>query len=266
MSARSKVVVVGAGIAGLTVAGALASSADVTMIDRLPAAGGVLGYEHPAVRAEAAHARAGGVRSLLGTTALRWVDSRLLVAGPNGIEWLSVDRLVYAGGARPAVPSELRLLGPRVAGVVAATVAVHLAEAEVSMGRSVCLVGISDWAERAARIVRHQGARVTVVSTDEGRPPDYGDQWWMGWRAVAIEGTRRVSALIVARGDSHQRITCDTLILAGDSRPLRNVDGAIADAPGVEFAQRTEDRQSIEDVRRHSLEIAGRVRNQLAAS
>ncbi len=265
MSSRPKVVVVGAGIAGLTVAGALGAGAEVTIIDRLPAAGGVLGYDHPAVRDAVGRTRAAGVRSLLGTTALRWVDSRLLVAGPYGIEWLAVDRLVYAGGARPALPAELRLLGPRVAGVTAATVAVHLAEAEVSMGRNVCLLGVSDWAERAARILRHRGARVTVVSNDEGQPPVYGDQWWMGWRPVAIEGTRRVTAVIVARGESRQRITCDTLILAGDSRPLRNIDGAIADAPGVDFAQRTEDRQSIEEVRRHSFEIAGRIRDQLAA-
>ena len=265
MNGGPKVAVVGAGLAGLTVAGALGPSASVTLIDRLPAAGGVLGYDHPAVISEVARVRAAGVRSLLGTTALRWVDSRLLVAGPGGIEWLAVDRLVFAGGARPAVPSELRLLGPRVAGVIAATVAVHLAEAEVAMGRDVCLLGVSDWAERAARILRHQGARLTGVSTGEGRPPVYGDQWWMGWQPVALEGTRRVTAVIVARGESRQRITCDTLVLAGDSRPLRNVDGAIAEGPGVDFAQRTADRQSIEEVRRHSLEIAGRIRDQIAA-
>ena len=265
MSGRPRVVVVGAGLAGLTVAAALGPSADVVLIDRLPAPGGVLGYDHPAVIGAVARVRAAGVRSLLGTTALRWVDSRLLVAGPGGIEWLAVDRLVFAGGARPALPSELRLLGPRVAGVIAATVAVHLAEAEVEMGRDVCLLGVSDWAERAARVLRHQGARLTGVSTAEGRPPVYGEQWWMGWQPVALEGTRRVTAVIVARGESRQRITCDTLVLAGDSRPLRNVDGAIADGPGIDFAQRTADRQSIEEVRRHSLEIAGRIRDQIAA-
>jgi len=213
-----------------------------------------------------ARGRAAGVRSLLGTTALRWVDSRLLVAGPSGIEWLPVDRLVFAGGARPALPAELRLLGPRVAGVIAATVAVHLAEAEVSMGRSVCLLGVSDWAERAARILHHQGARITGIGPEPGRPPVYGDEWWLGWQPVAIEGTRRVTAVIVGRSESRQRITCDTLVLAGDSRPLRNVDGAIGEAAGVDFVQRTEDRQSIQDVRSHSLELAGRIRDQIGSA
>ena len=264
MSGRPRVVVVGAGIAGLTVAGALGTSARSRWSTDCPPPAGA-GYDHPAVRDEVAlpgppvSACAWARPPCAGSTPASWLPGR---PGSSGCR--SIASSTPVGRGRPCHPS-FRLLGPRVAGVTAATVAVHFAEAEVAMGRSVCLLGVSDWAERAARILRHKGARVTGVSTDEGPPPVYGDQWWIGWRPVAIEGTRRVTAVVVARGESRQRITCDTLILAGDSRPLRNVDGAIADAPGVDFAQRTEDRQSIEEVRRHSLEIAGQIRDQLAA-
>lgn len=261
MTEKRRVAVVGAGIAGLTVAAALAPEDSVTVIDRLPAVGGVLGYEDPAVRREIAEGRAAGVRLFLGTTALRWDGRRLLVAGPTGIEWFTADQLVFAGGARPAVPAELPLLGPRVAGVYPATVAIHLAEAGVSMGRSVCLLGKSNWAERAARVLGHRGARIVGVSSEGGDRPAYGDEWWIGWRPVAIEGTRRISAVTVVRGESRQRITCDTLVLAGNTRPLRNVDGAIEESAGVHFAQRTNDCQSIEDVRSHSLAIVARIRD-----
>ncbi|HTS14396.1 MAG TPA: NAD-binding protein [Candidatus Sulfotelmatobacter sp.] len=261
MTGRPTVAVVGAGLAGLSVASALAGDHRVTVLDRLPAPGGVLGYDHPAVVEVARDCRAGGVTSLLGTTALRWAKHRLLAAGPQGIEWLPADHLVFAGGARPALPAELGLLGPRVAGVYGAPVAIHLGEAGVSMGREVCVVGVGDWAARAIHHLTHAGAHVTGVSPADGDPPPYGDGWWMGWRAVAYEGVRRVTAVVVARGASRERITCDTLVLAGDSRPLRNVDGAITPTAGVTFAQRISDAQTIEEVRDDSLAIANRIRD-----
>jgi NADPH-dependent 2,4-dienoyl-CoA reductase/sulfur reductase-like enzyme len=230
-------VVVGAGIAGLTVAEALAATQSVTVIDRLPAVGGVLGYEDPKVSAAAKALRMAGAAMLLGTTALRWREGRLLVAGPAGIEWLSADHLVIAAGARPAVAAEQGLAGPRLAGVYPAPLAIHLAEAGVGFGRRACVIGTGDWARRATDVLEHRGTEVIGISTDANADPGFGGSWWAGWRAVEVGGVGRVSSLTVVRLGIRRRIDCDSVVLADGIRPLRNVDGALSDAGGVSFVQ-----------------------------
>ena len=231
------VIVVGAGIAGLTVARELADAHAVTVIDRLPAVGGVLGYEDLQISAAAKAGRAAGAVMLLGTTALRWQGSRLLVAGPAGIEWLAADHLVIAAGARPAVAAEMRLAGPRLAGVYPAPLAIHLAEAGVGFGRRACIIGSGDWARRALDVLEHRGTEVTGISGDAGAVPKPGSAWWAGWTAVEVSGVRRVSSLTVARAGIRRRIDCDSVVLADGIRPLRNVDGALAAHDGVTFVQ-----------------------------
>ncbi len=130
---RNHIAVVGAGIAGM------AARAEVTVLDRLPMSGGVLPYDLPAVRELTARCRSAGVQWLLGTTAVRWDSGRLLTVGPSGIRWLDAAHLVFAGGARPATAAELMLAGPRLAGVLPAPVAIHLAEAKVTIGRQVVI-------------------------------------------------------------------------------------------------------------------------------
>jgi NADPH-dependent 2,4-dienoyl-CoA reductase/sulfur reductase-like enzyme len=231
------VVVVGAGIAGLTVARELAAAHAISVIDRLPAVGGVLGYEDPKVSAAAKASRATGATMLLGTTALRWQDGRLLVAGPAGIEWLSADHLVIAAGARPAVAAEQGLAGPRLAGVYPAPLAIHLAEAGVGFGRRACVIGAGDWARRAVEVLEHRGTEVTGISSDADAEPGFGSAWWAGWTAVEVGGVRRVSSLTVLRNGIRRRIDCDSVVLADGIRPLRNVDGALSDRSGITFVQ-----------------------------
>jgi voltage-gated potassium channel Kch len=231
------VIVVGAGIAGLTVARELAGAHVVSVVDRLPAVGGVLGYEDPKVAAAAKAGRAAGATMLLGTTALRWQGGRLLVAGPAGIEWLAADRLVIAAGARPAVAAELRLAGPRVAGVYPAPLAIHLAEAGVGFGRRACVIGAGDWARRVAGVLEHRGTEIIGVSSDADVDPGFGASWWAGWTAMEVGGVGRVSSLTVVRDGIRRRIDCDSVVLADGIRPLRNVDGAISDGSGVSFVQ-----------------------------
>jgi hypothetical protein len=230
-------IVVGAGIAGLTVARELAEAQAVTIIDRLPAVGGVLGYEHPRISAAAKAGRAAGATMLLGTTALRWESGRLLVAGPAGIEWLAADQLVIAAGARPAVAAEQRLAGPRLAGVYPAPLAIHLAEAGVRFGRRACVIGAGDWARRACAVLEHRGTEVTGISGDAHGDADFGSSWWAGWTAVEVDGVRRVSSLTVTGNGIRRRINCDSVVLADGIRPLRNVDGALSAHDGVTFAQ-----------------------------
>ena len=87
----------------------------------------------------------------------------MLLAGPGGIRWTPADHLVYAGGVRPATAAEVGLGGSRLAGVLSATVAVHLAEAEVMIGRRVVIVGGGNWAERATEELSHGGCEITHV-------------------------------------------------------------------------------------------------------
>jgi NADPH-dependent 2,4-dienoyl-CoA reductase/sulfur reductase-like enzyme len=234
------VIVVGAGIAGLTVARELAAAHPVTVIDRLPAVGGVLGYEHRQVSAAAMAGRAAGATMLLGTTALRWQAGRLLVAGPAGIEWLAADHLVIAAGARPAVAAEQRLAGPRLAGVYPAPLAIHLAEAGVGFGQRACVIGVGNWAKRATEVLEHRGTEVTGISADADADgeAEFGSSRWAGWTAVEVGGVRRVSSLTVVRNGIRRRIDCDSVVLADGIRPLRNVDGALSEGRGdVSFVQ-----------------------------
>ena len=245
--------VVGAGVAGLAAAQELAARADVVVLDRLPVPGGVLPYDHAAVRTLAGRCEAAGVRWLLGTTAVRWEAGRLLAVGPQGIEWLDAGRLVFAGGCRPATAAELPVAGPRLAGVLPAPVAIHLAEAKVTLGRRVAIVGAGDWAQAARHAIAGQRSRVTVVSTRGGLGGSSprgqhsepvaseafeGDSLFNGWTPVAVAGRGRVSELVLERAGQRHVLDCDAVILAAGARPLRNVDGAIFEpAPGVTYVQ-----------------------------
>jgi D-hydroxyproline dehydrogenase subunit alpha len=234
-----QVAVVGAGVAGLAAAEELAHRADVVVLDRLPVPGGVLAFDVPAVRALEQACRSAGVRWLLGTTAVRWEDGRLLVVGPGGIEWLDAAHLVFAGGCRPATAAELPVAGPRLAGVLPAPVAIHLAEAKVTLGRRVVIVGGGHWARAAREAIAGQRSQVTVVAPDQADGAAFGhDALISGWTPVSVSGRGRVAALTLERAGQQHVLDCDAVILAASARPLRNVDGAIFEpAPGVTFVQ-----------------------------
>lgn len=242
--------VVGAGIAGLAAAGQLAASASVTVLDRLPVPGGVLPFDTPAVRRLENLCRSAGVRWLLGTTALRWEPGRLLAAGPGGISWVEASHLVFAGGHRPATAAELPIAGPRLAGVLPAPVAIHLAEAKVVLGRHVVIVGTGDWADAARHAISGQRSEVTVVARQPVPGPAFPyDKLISGWTPAFVSGTGRVSALTLKRAGQQYTINCDAVILADSVRPLRNVEGAITGpAPGVTFVQPTAEASSIDGV------------------
>ena len=242
--------VVGAGVAGLAAAEELAARADVVVLDRLPVPGGVLPFDHAAVRALAERCGSAGVRWLLGTTAVRWDRDRLLAVGPSGVRWLDAGHLVFAGGCRPATAAELPIAGPRLAGVLPAPVAIHLAEAKVTLGRRVVIVGTGDWARAAREAIAGQRSQVTVVAPEPAEAVAFGhDALITGWIPVAVSGRGRVSALTLERAGQRHVLDCDAVILAASARPLRNVDGAIFDpAPGVTYVQPAAETSSWEDV------------------
>ncbi len=232
-----RVFIVGAGIAGLSAAAELAGSASVTVVDRLPAVGGTSRYDHPLVRQLDARCRQANVAYLLGTTALRWTDKRLLLAAPGAISWQTAERLIYAGGCRPGTSAEIRLAGSRLGGVIPATVAVHLLEANTVLGRRPIIIGASDWAEEVAAHFHAGGTPVCVVSRETQPAPAYADEWWPGWVPERVRGHGRVEELEVGWGGHRQRLLCDAVVLADAVRPLRNVEGALADDDDVTFIQ-----------------------------
>ncbi len=255
---------VGAGVAGLAAAGELASRADVVVLDRLPVPGGVLPFDLPAVRALADRCRAAGVRWLLGTTAVRWDPGRLLTVGPQGIQWLDAVHLVFAGGCRPATAAEVPVAGPRLAGVLPAPVAIHLAEAGVTLGRRVVIVGAGDWARAARDAISGQRShivQITVVAPDPaGAIPFQRDAMISGWTPVAVSGRGRVSAVTLERAGQRLVLDCDAVILAASARPLRNVDGAIFEpAPGVTYVQPAAETSRWDEVASAAQALAGQI-------
>jgi hypothetical protein len=255
------VAIVGAGIAGLAAAAELSSQRPVTVLDRLPVAGGVRGYEAPAVRMLVERCRGTAVRWMLGVTAVRWDDRRLLTVGPNGVRWLQFDHLFYAGGSRPATQAELRITGPRVAGVLPATVALHFAEAGVVLGRRVAIIGSGDWANAVGKVIAEQDCEIVVVAPDDTPAPSFRhDALISGWSAARVTGSARVEALFLERSRIQHRLSCDAVILAAAPRALRNVDGAVFDpSGGVTFVQPVADHASESWVAAKAAEAARRL-------
>jgi hypothetical protein len=259
----ASIAIVGAGVAGLASAAELAASATVTVFDRLPAVGGVLGYEHPLVRALQDEASAAGAAMDLGTTVLRREDGRVLVAGPDGIRWLAVDALVFAGGSRPATLAEGPIAGSRLAGVLPAPVAEHLLEAEVLLGHRVVVTGGGHWARAVLARLVDQNCTVTFVAEDEDAAADgagHADAVLTGWRPIAVEGRGRIAETLLERDGRRMRLACDALVLAGGERPLRNVDGAVLEpAPGVAYVQPFGPRMGAAEVAAAARGLAARI-------
>ncbi|MDQ8706106.1 NAD(P)-binding protein [Streptomyces sp. LHD-70] len=226
--------VVGAGPSGLGCALALAqgTNAHVVLVDRIPVTGGETGWDEPHVQKLTAQAEAAGVELRLGAIAMRWQDRRLLLVSPLGVEWLSGDRLFYAGGRRPATQADLGITGQRPAGVLPATVVEHLLTSGVALWQRPLIVGHDTWAARLAVELRHGGGTILGLGN-----VDWADERFPDGR-IEVLGTHRVEGVRVHNGADVTGITCDGIVLAADARPNRNVEGALFDdADGVTFVQ-----------------------------
>jgi thioredoxin reductase len=258
----TSVAVVGAGITGLGCAAALAGEAEVTVIDRIPVAGGVHGWDRDETRRLVAEA--GGARMLLGETATRWDGRELVVIGQDGARRLRADALVVATGTRPLGRAELGIEGGRPAGILAATVACHLAENGVVCGLRPVVYGGGDWAARAVRGLLAGGAlAITVVAPDGVRtplPPDGRVDVRVDSPVVGVTGSPRVES--VRLGDGVE-IPCDALVLAQGLVAVRNVDGAVWEGDRVVFAQPLDDPASVDAAEQAGREAAEAVRSAL---
>lgn len=231
---RRPLLVVGAGPSGLGCAAALAAQQPVELIDRIPVAGGEWGWQTPDVENLVRSAKNAGVRFRLGSSACRWDAGQLLLAAPGHIRWVTGAHLFFAGGIRPATAAELWMLGDRPAGILPATVAVHLLEAGVPLWRRPVVVGPGPWATRVTALISALGGRVTTIDLPAVGLPS-SSRLGCGIRVI---GRSRVQAIFVPSPDGPREIACDAVILAAHPRPVRNLDGALADdAAGVTYAQ-----------------------------
>jgi NADPH-dependent 2,4-dienoyl-CoA reductase/sulfur reductase-like enzyme len=229
----SEVAVAGAGVAGLTAAAELAGAGHrVTVLDRVPVTGGVLGYKLELVRELTARAASSGVTFTLGTTALRWRDGRLLAAGPAGIAWTRPAHLVVCTGHRPQTLAEMQVGGARLSGVLPVTAAVHLLESGAQLGRRIAVLGDGWWSRRLAAHVG-SGTAVIGISPALAAPLDFATERWPGWRATRLRGTDRVTGVFVTRDGASQLVSCDAVVTAQATVPYRNVDGALQPAPSA---------------------------------
>jgi D-hydroxyproline dehydrogenase subunit alpha len=257
MPERPAVAIVGAGITGLACAQALRDAAAVTVVDRIPVAGGVHGWQAEETRALVRDCAA---RLLLGATAIRWQGHELLVIDQDGATRLAAAALVIASGARPLGRAELGIAGGRPAGVVSATVACHLAENGLLAGRRPLVVGGGDWALRACRELSAAGAEQLTLVCPDGllHPAPRGVRIMEGVRPVRVSGRPRVESVEL---DSGETVACDALVLAHGLAAVRNVDGAVWEGAGTVYAQPLSDPATLQAARAAGAAAAMAVRS-----
>jgi pyruvate/2-oxoglutarate dehydrogenase complex dihydrolipoamide dehydrogenase (E3) component len=229
------------------------------LVDRIPVAGGVHGWDTRETRSAEAAVRSRGGILHLGETAVRWDGEQLLVMGQEGARRIAARALVVAAGSRPLGRAELGLAGPRPAGILAATVACHLSETGLLAGRRPAVVGGGDWAARAVGELLHAGAEQIQVVAPEGilrRFPESPAVTMRTASPVAVEGGPRVSALRLQGGE---RVECDALVLAHGLVPLRNVDGAVWEGTRTVYAQPAGDPATVSAAQRAGAAAAAEV-------
>jgi NADPH-dependent 2,4-dienoyl-CoA reductase/sulfur reductase-like enzyme len=234
----SRVVVVGAGEHGMLCAAKLArAGAEVTIVERLPAAGGQEPQRSAGKLARSA-ARA-GARFLLGTTAVQFGGMLVEVLGVNGESRLACDALVVATGSRPATRAELAITGDRCAGVVPGSAAVQLTQAGVLLGHRPLIAGSGEFAIRCAREQLAAGASEVslTIPADSPLAVGAGIRVYPGWRVLSVHGASRVEVAVLRNHEESIRVLADALILAAGMRPMRNIEGAIEQRDGVFFCQ-----------------------------
>jgi thioredoxin reductase len=237
------VVIAGSGVSGLACAARLASRVECILVERLPVAGGEH-WDEPDMRRLVRAALQAGAHVAAGTQAVRWDGHEVLLLGAEN-RLQRAHALVVATGHRPMTLGELGVAGERCGGIVPATVAQHLIDNGVRLGEQPVVVGGD---ARAAWIIEQlaaQDAEVhAVMPTRQERDPRLrAERQYPGAWPIAVKGRLRVSSTRLRWPDGRElQLACDSLILAHGRLPYRNIDGAILDAPGVVFAQSTDDR------------------------
>jgi D-hydroxyproline dehydrogenase subunit alpha len=238
---KPHIVIAGSGLAGLHCAVTLSASAEVTVYDRLPVPGGDHWEDHDH-RSLTRRALDNGVRFAAGTQVVRWEGDRILAIGEQG-GIARADALVVATGHRPSTRAELGINGDRCAGVVPATLALHLLKQQVHLGDNVVVAAGSPWStECITELTSGPRPSASVVAVGANRPPTHPHVTAMpDARIVATHGMPRIAGVTVESDTGRGQLACDCLILGTAAVPYRNIDGAILDDAPVVYAQRLTD-------------------------
>ncbi|TQS40648.1 NAD(P)/FAD-dependent oxidoreductase [Cryptosporangium phraense] len=261
-----RVVIVGGGPAGLTAAAALASSAEVLVLEREAETGGIPRHsDHPGFGLRDLHrflsgpeyarrltrtARDAGAELETEAMVTGWAGAQALeVTSPRGRRVVTADAIVLATGARER-PRAARLIpGDRPDGVYTTGQLqnlVHLHHREVGTRAVVIGAELVSWS--AVLTLREAGCRTVLMTTEHEKAVTFGVPVRPASRVVAIHGKRRVTAVDVEdrRTGERRRVPCDTVITTGDWIPdheLARTGGLDMDrgtrGPRVDTALRT---------------------------
>ncbi len=236
------VAIVGAGITGLACAASSRRARGRSWSTASPSRAACLAGTTRPPASLSADAQLAGVALHLGETAIRWDGQTLLVDRPGRRAAHRAGALVVAAGARPRSRAELGLTGPRPAGILAATVACHLSETGLLLGRRPAVVGGGDWAARAVERAAARRRRAIELVAPAGllRPMPESDASSCGparapWPSRACSAWR-------ARADGRRGRSSATRWCSPTGwSPLRNVDGAVWNGARTVYAQPLED-------------------------
>ncbi len=232
-----RIAVVGAGPSGLGCANELAMNHDVILIDRLPVIGGESGWRETSVLQFASKAHELGILFELGSMAIRWDGVNLLIVGPLGTKEISADHLFFAGGVRPATSAEIGISGDRPAGVIPASVALHLLESEVLLWKNTIVIGHGQLALKVISAITHYGGSCTNIIA-EPTETNTNNRQITNARKMKVHGTARVDKFECEVDGENLQFECDGIILAGPLIPNRNLEGALMDpSKNVTFVQ-----------------------------
>lgn len=247
MHLNAKVVIVGAGPAGLRAATGLARHlpGEVLVLEREAVAGGIPRHcAHPGFGmrdlgrflsgpryAEALVSRAldAGARIMTSSMATGWAGDRCLqVTTPSGRFEIQAEVVILATGARER-PRAARLIpGSRCAGVLTTgelQSLVHLKHRAI--GSRAVIVGSELVSWSAVLTLRDAGCRRTLLVTESTRPQAYAVASALGrialrtplrtqTRLIRVIGDREVTAVEVEREGKRDCIPCDTVVFTGD--------------------------------------------------
>lgn len=248
-SERIDVLVIGAGPAGLSAAGALARAGvrRVTVIDREKRAGGVPRHCHHNgfglrdlhramtgpryAEALVRRAIAAGVQLETETMATGWASPEALsLTSPTGVREATADAIVLATGARER-PRPARLVpGDRPDGVFTTGQLQQWSHLHnLPVGRRAIVVGAEHVSYSAVLTLRAAGVQTVAMVTDLARHQSYagfaaGTRWglrvplWTDTEIVAIRGRGRVSAVDLRdlTNGSQRSVDVDTVVFTGD--------------------------------------------------
>ncbi len=232
-----RIAVVGAGPSGLGCANELARNHDVILIDRLPVVGGESGWRETSVLQYESKAHELGILFELGSMAIRWDGDNLLIVGPLGTKEIAVDHLFFAGGVRPATSAEIGISGDRPAGVIPASVALHLLESEVQLWKNAIVIGDGQLAHKVISAITHYGGSCTNIIA-EPTETNTNNRQITNARKMKVHGTARVDKFECEVDGENLQFECDGIILAGPLIPNRNLEGALMDpSKNVTFVQ-----------------------------